>query len=327
MTGDDKVALLLGTLPHPVVEAILAFMNPGEATRIRARLSSPPTAPADELRQVAREFADLLRIDERPAPPPPAPVSAISTAPRSGLSAPTSAGPAEEPEQAQQPPDDPVTALRNCTPEALAGVLAEERASTVSLVLGYLDVPHASAVLKLLPAEVRHEAVTRQHLPVSLNEELVGRILRLVLARCRETAEKRARPSGEGLIARLCELVRSLEGPDRRVVLERLERTDAPTAEKVRKQLYRFADLVRLDDRALQGILGEVDVKTLALALKGGDEDLKARLLRNVSKRAQQNLTEEMEMLGSVPPNRIEEAQEVFVLVLRRLDEEGKLAW
>ncbi|MBY0232937.1 MAG: hypothetical protein K2W96_26945 [Gemmataceae bacterium] len=313
MSGDEKVALLLGALPPGAVEPILAYLEPAIVERLRTLLKSPPKPKPEQMQQVAREFADLRRIAERP--------QAIQVAAPSPATAPARPEPDAPPAE-----PDAVQLLRGCAPEALARALRDERASSVSLVLGFLETAQATAVLKLLPPEVRHEALARQARPVALNDDLVERILRLVLSRCRAPAEKAPRPTGDDLVTRLAELIRSQDGTDRKEVLDRLERSDAAIAEKVRKQLYRFADLLRVPDRTLQGILGEVDGKTLALALKDAPAEIKGKVLANLSRRAQQNLAEQMEMLSSVPPAQVAEAQDAIIQILRRLDQEGQLA-
>jgi flagellar motor switch protein FliG len=216
--------------------------------------------------------------------------------------------------------------LKECTPEILATALRGERPATVALTLTFLDIPQASAVLKLLPPELRHEAVTRQLQPTPLNQELVNRILRVVLARCRHLAATPTKPSGDELIYRMAELIRSLGKDDRREIVERLERSDPESATKVRKQLYRFTDVLRLDDRTLQTILGELNVKTLAVCLKDATEEIKTKIMNNVSRRARENVAEEMELLGGIQPAQIEEARGQVVDAIRRLDQEGGLS-
>ena len=53
----------------------------------------------------------------------------------------------------------------------------------------------------------------------------------------------------------------------------------------MRGLLFVFEDLVKLDERAIQQVLREVDQKDLALALRGASEEVKERLLANMSER------------------------------------------
>jgi flagellar motor switch protein FliG len=93
----------------------------------------------------------------------------------------------------------------------------------------------------------------------------------------------------------------------------------------VRRRLFVFDDIAKLDDRGIQLILRDADQKDLALALRGVTEDVKMRILGNMSERAGAMLVEEMEFQ---PPQRrriVEEAQERIVAIVRRLEEADEL--
>jgi flagellar motor switch protein FliG len=91
----------------------------------------------------------------------------------------------------------------------------------------------------------------------------------------------------------------------------------------VRRLLFVFEDITKLDDRSIQLILREADQKDLALALRGVADDVKDRILANMSERGAQMLVEEMQFQ---PPQRkrdIEEAQGRVVAIVRKLEEAG----
>lgn len=322
LTSEDKVVLLLRTLPPEAAEALLGRLPPSRAARVREKMQAASDSPPEVVKQASQEFFDVLRIAERSlsdlAEAPVTPSDLLDTPPQPAEPAPP---PAEE-----APPADPVAALRECPPEAVAAALKGERPAAVALVVGCLEVPQATAVLKLLPPDVRHEAAVRLGLPTGLRPELAQRILQAVLARCKEYAAKPAEPSGDQLLVRMADLVRGLGREDRKEILARLEKSDPETAEKVRRKLYTFADLLRLDDRTVQGILGDFSTQTLALALKGASEEIKVKVLTNVSKRAKETIGEEMELLASASAAMVEDAQNQFVQTLQALDAEGKIS-
>ncbi len=93
----------------------------------------------------------------------------------------------------------------------------------------------------------------------------------------------------------------------------------------MRSLLFVFEDILKLDDRSIQLVLKEVDAKDLALALRGASDEVKERLMANMSQRGAEMLAEEMEFM---PPQRrkvVEEAQSKIVGVVRRLEESGEI--
>ena len=108
-------------------------------------------------------------------------------------------------------------------------------------------------------------------------------------------------------------------------MLDALTETDEELAAEVRRLLFVFEDIVKLDDRSIQLVLREADQKDLALALRGVNDDVKERILSNMSERGAQMLVEEMEFQ---PPQRkrvVEEAQGRIVAIVRKLEEAGAL--
>jgi len=106
-------------------------------------------------------------------------------------------------------------------------------------------------------------------------------------------------------------------------VLDSLGETDEELAAEVRRLLFVFEDVVKLDDRAIQLVLREADQKDLALALRGVNDEVKDRILANMSERGAQMLVEEMEYQ---PPQRkrvVEEAQGRIVAILRKPERAG----
>ncbi len=89
--------------------------------------------------------------------------------------------------------------------------------------------------------------------------------------------------------------------------------------------LFVFEDLVKLEERAVQQVLREVDQKDLVLALRGAPENVKDLVLANMSERGAAMLVEEMEIQ---PPQRkkdVDDAQSRVVAVVRRLEEAGTI--
>lgn len=89
--------------------------------------------------------------------------------------------------------------------------------------------------------------------------------------------------------------------------------------------MFVFEDIVQLDDRAIQTILREVDMKELATALKGVTPPVQEKIFTNMSERATGMLKEDMEFMGPVRLRVVEEAQQKIVSIIRRLEEAGEI--
>ena len=83
--------------------------------------------------------------------------------------------------------------------------------------------------------------------------------------------------SAAGGVKSLAEILNHTDRPTERNVLDSLTETDEELAAEVRRLLFVFEDIVKLDDRSIQLVLREADQKDLALALRGVNDDVKER--------------------------------------------------
>ena len=95
--------------------------------------------------------------------------------------------------------------------------------------------------------------------------------------------------------------------------------------EEIQRLMFVFDDIAKLDDKSIQAVLKEVDNSQWAMALKGASEDIRGKILGNLSKRAAENLEEEMGYLGPVRVSDVESVQQEIVDTVRRLEEAGTI--
>ncbi len=331
MTGQEKAALLLARLPQAEADVILSRLDPERGERLRARVQhfreAPP--PAEAVNQILDDLDRLLR--EQAAPAAQSELPEATAAPEGGEEAAETTKKEEAPVPDEAAIDsDPLTALRALSgagpanADRLALALSDEHPRTVALILEQMDPDGAGEVLKRLHPEMRRAVSVQLGKEVTVHPDLVNRIVRTVLAKCRALAE--APPAAAGnRFKRMAEMLRCLDKPDRMEVLAALEQSDAQTAAQVKEFLYGFDDLLLIEDRSMQKLLAEIDSKSLASALKGASEAIKDKVRNNLSKRARETLNDEMELIGALAPPAIQQAQKSVVDVIQRLDQAGEL--
>jgi flagellar motor switch protein FliG len=219
---------------------------------------------------------------------------------------------------------DPLRALGRLDPERLTLALQGENPRPIALVLSYLDVERAGVVFKRLPAEVRREVALLLGTSNMPGIDVARRIAQALLEKSQAVIVNAA-ADGSDRMKRLADMLRLLDKADRMEVLAAMEQREPAAAAAVREHLYVFEDLLALDNRSMQKVLGEVDPKGLATALKGAAEAIQEKVLSNLSQRAQEALKEEMEFLTAVPAAQQQQAQKFITDVVQRLDVAGEL--
>jgi flagellar motor switch protein FliG len=124
----------------------------------------------------------------------------------------------------------------------------------------------------------------------------------------------------------VADLLNQLDKETSKNLLARLEERNATLSAAIRKKLFSFEDLNRLQPADLQRVLREVDSSNLAISMKSASEVLRGKFYASISKRAAESLKEEIEMLGPVRLKDVEAAQDAIIQVVRRLEEEGQIS-
>ena len=124
-----------------------------------------------------------------------------------------------------------------------------------------------------------------------------------------------------GGVGSLVDILNRTDRTTERNVLDELAKADSELAEEIRLLLFTFEDVVKLDDRSIQMVLKEVDQKDLALALRGVSEEVRDKVLSNMSQRAAEMLLEEIEYQPPQLRRVVEEAQGRVVAKVRQLEE------
>ena len=212
--------------------------------------------------------------------------------------------------------------LRNVAPEQIAPFIAHEHPQTIALILSQLDPAQASGILSLLPerrqADVAYRIATMENITpnvIKQIEESLEQSLRDMLGGNQDVG-------GPRVVADILNLTGSSVEKN---VLDQMDGMDPEVAEAVRNLMFVFEDMIKLTDREIQILLREVDQKDLVVALKAASDELKNKILGNMSERVRTFITEEMEFQGPMRLSEVEAIQLRIVQQVRQLEEQGQV--
>lgn len=218
---------------------------------------------------------------------------------------------------------NPFDFFNNADPAQLATSFQHENPQLVALVLAYLKPDRSAAIIGGLPPEMQGEVATRIAEMDRTNPEVLREVERILESKFSSVVT--ADFSMAGGVESLAEILNRSDRTTEKAILDSLEMKDPEVAEQVRELMFVFEDLVQLDDRAVQRILREVETKDLALSLKGSNEAVKEKILRNMSERAAAMLADDMEYMGPVRARDVQEKQTYIVGVIRALESAGEI--
>jgi flagellar motor switch protein FliG len=218
---------------------------------------------------------------------------------------------------------DALESLNWLDPKTLASFLRQEHPQTIAIVLSYLDPPLTSQILPLLRednvAHVVLRMATLEQVPASVIREL-GVVLKRELL---TASGSRTRTSGGVQVA--ADVLNYVDSETEERILSNIDEINSDLADNIRKRMFLFEDLVKIDDKAVQEILKEIDREVLTVALKGTEQQVRDKFFKNMSDRAATILREDMDDKGPVRVSEVEASQAEILRTAKLLESQGRL--
>lgn len=217
----------------------------------------------------------------------------------------------------------PFDFARKTDPSQLLNFIQNEHPQTIALVLSFLNPDQAGMVLSALPPVQQVEVARR----IATMDRATPEVLREV----ENVLEKRLSSfvmqdyTAAGGIDTAVAILNRVDRGTEKTIMEALEEDNPELAEEIKKRMFVFEDIVTLDDRSIQRVLKEVDMRDLALALKTASEEVTNRIFKNISSRAREMIKEDMSLMGPVRLRDVEDAQQKIVNNIRQLEESGEI--
>jgi flagellar motor switch protein FliG len=206
---------------------------------------------------------------------------------------------------------------------SVAELLKNEHPQIVASILVHLERDQASGVLKNLTERMRNDVLLRVATLDGIQPQALEE-LNAVLTKVLAGGDKLKKTTLGGTKA-TAEILNFLGGAIETSVVDSIRETDQELAQKIVDQMFTFDNVNELDDKAIQAVLREVQSDSLIVALKGADQTLREKILKNMSSRAAETMREDLESKGPVRLSEVEAEQREILKIVRRLADEGQI--
>jgi flagellar motor switch protein FliG len=217
----------------------------------------------------------------------------------------------------------PFDFVRKADPNQILNFIQNEHPQTIALVFSYLESNLAANILSSLPLDLQIEVVARIAKMNRTSPEYIKEIER-ILERKLSTMVATDYTTVGG-VDYIVSMLNSVDRGTEKHILENLELQNGDLAEEIRRKMFVFEDIVKLNKVAIQRVLREVDKHDLTVALKGTPAEVAKVIYENISKRLQEMIKEDLEIMGPVRVRDVEEAQQKIVNIIRTLDDSGEI--
>lgn len=217
----------------------------------------------------------------------------------------------------------PFEAARTADPTQIATLIQNEHPQTVALILAYLQPAKSAVILQSMTPDTQVEIAKRLALMDRTSPEITKEIENYLEERLSSIIGQDF--TSVGGIDSLIGVLNAVERATEKNIIETMEVQEPSLAEEVKKRLFVFEDVVLIDDRSLQRLLKDIDMKDLPVALKGATDEVKEKFFKNMSKRAAEMLKEEMTYMGPVRMRDVDQAQQRIVGIVKKLETAGEV--
>jgi flagellar motor switch protein FliG len=218
---------------------------------------------------------------------------------------------------------DGIERLKWMEPISVSELIQNEHPQVIATILAHFEPRQASDIIRNFSERLRNDTVLRLATldgvqPAALTElnEALSRIL---------SSGESMRKAKLGGIKAAAELMNFMGKESEASIISSIESHDANLAQAIQDEMFTFDDLIGIDDRGFQTLLREVSSDMLITALRGAPDELKDKILRNMSKRAAESMKEDLENRGPVKVSEVEEAQKEIIAIVRQLSDDGQI--
>ncbi|MEQ1721733.1 MAG: flagellar motor switch protein FliG [Pseudobdellovibrio sp.] len=319
LRGVDKAAILINYLGKDAIKVLFQTMDDGDIRKLLHLMSKFKIVPVTITKRVLEEYYEMLSESEEfifseQMANKDTIIDALGEERArgilGGLNISSGSGRTLE-------------SLEMVDAKSLSTFLVNEHPQTVAVILAHLEPEKKGEVLRRLPESLQAEVVLRMANLENVDPELIAEIDKVLKNQLSNshTVEQ----ASLGGVQPVAEMLNVMDKNSEQSIMSRLEEKDPLLAEEIRKLMFVFEDIAKIDDRGIQILLKEVPNDKLLLALKTANDDIRNKIFKNISSRAAEMLREDLANMGPARLSDVESAQQEIVNAARRLEAEGKI--
>ncbi len=312
-----KAAVLLASLPEEEAAALMTKLSPKQVEYVSIEIAKLGHISGDEQGVAIREFAE---VNPNAFGVSSGGIDLAKSLVEKALGK-NAAGTLEN--VRQQIEAMPFAFLQKIDATHLLTFVLDEHPQTIALILSHLAPQKSAQVIGGLPADRQLSVIRRIARMGQTSPEIVHEVERGLEHRMSSISSQSFEAAGG--VESVAEILNVTDRAIERSLLESLAQEDPDLVEEIRRRMFVFDDIGKFAMKDVQTVLKNVENSQWALALKTASEELKQKILGNMSTRAAEMLKEEMDYLGPVKRSAVEAMQQQIVDIVRRLEDGGEI--
>ncbi len=215
--------------------------------------------------------------------------------------------------------------LNDIEPSLLLSLIGNEETHIIALVLGFLKAKTSAQLLKLLPKDRARDVAVRMAKASEPSAEVALTVAKRIKERYLALEDSGLDgTTGDRGVNSLINIFSHMTSEQERRLMGALDSQKPELSKKIKELIFVFENVSNLSNGDIRILIDELnDDRIIAYALKGSGDDIRFKFLRNMSQNRASDILDEMNLMGAVRMEDIEEARGIITDVMKNLSDNG----
>jgi len=191
--------------------------------------------------------------------------------------------------------------------------------------LRYLSPELAGEVLNQLPPEISKRVMVIPCTGRPPSEEVIKHVQSYIESKLGKRKATETLDIGDQ-VERASSVLQILDHDLVENILQAIDENSPDLGTELRDRLFKFDDIIRINDIDMRRIMQEINMESLTLALRTAPVDVREKFFSNMSRRAAEGIKEDMQYAPKVKLSDVEAKQKEIIAIIRDLDGQGEIS-
>lgn len=216
--------------------------------------------------------------------------------------------------------------LKEIDSELLTAFLQNEHPQTIAVTLAHLPSEKSAKILQELASETAKEVAKRMARMDKTSPEAVIEIARVIWKKYENMKSSGAGLQDSGGIDKLASILNYMSGDHEKRLMDHFDIEMPKVSKEIRNKIYTFENILNLTHQEIRLLVDELgDDLIIAKAIKGAGDEIRFKILRNMSRNRATDVLSESEAMGPLRLSDITAARDEIVQVMKKLNDEGMI--
>ena len=214
--------------------------------------------------------------------------------------------------------------LNDVPSDVIFSFIANENPQTIAVILQYIKKELAGAILKLFPSATATDIAIKIAKTQAIVPEAIIGIVEALKIKYEEYRKKTEGFLESGGINSLVNIMQHMKGEDESNIIKNFDIIDPELSGKIREKIFSFENILLLSNNEIRILIDEINNDFIfAKSLKGAGDNIRIKVLRNMSQNRATDVINEMNQMGAIKLSEVESARKEIVFAMRLLHENG----